>query len=91
MSMAQSTVGLRLDESVQKRLKSLGKVRDRSPHYLMKEAVEKYLVSEEAIESEKELMKSRWKKYEITNEAIDHSDIKKWASTLSAANKKNAQ
>jgi predicted transcriptional regulator len=90
MYMAQSTVGLRLDGDIQKRLKSLGKLRDRSPHYLMKEAVEKYLASEEAIESEKKLMQSRWEQYELTGETVDHSNVKKWVSGLNVADKKQA-
>ncbi len=37
--MSNSTVGLRLNEETRHRLEALGKVRDRTPHYLMKMAV----------------------------------------------------
>lgn len=83
--MGNSTVGLRLDQTTQERLKALGEARDRSPHYLMKEAVEKYLVSEEAIETERELVQSRWTNFELTGEVLDHADIEHWASALEAA------
>jgi len=81
--MANTTVGIRLDDEIQARLKNLGNIRDRSPHYLMKEAVATYLNREEEIEAEKALLKARWNKFELTGEAISHSDMKSWASTLS--------
>lgn len=85
--MANTTVGIRLDEDVQNRLKKLGARRDRSPHYLMKEAVEHYLAQEEAIEAERDLMRARWKKFELTGETVSHADIKTWAKTLSNSSK----
>ena len=75
-------VGIRLDEDTQNRLKKLGESRDRSPHYLMKQAVETFLEHEEAIEAEKALLKSRWEKFEITGETVSHDDIKAWGKTL---------
>jgi len=81
--MANTTVGIRLDDDTQARLKKLGNSRDRSPHYLMKEAVETYLKHEEEVEAEKALLKARWKQFEITGETVSHSDVKAWAKTLS--------
>lgn len=80
--MTKSTMGIRLDEKIQHRLESLGKIRDRSPHYLMKAAIERYLDEEEAMEAERQLVMSRWEKYAITGEAIDHSEVKAWAASL---------
>lgn len=87
--MPQSTVGLRLDEETQQRLKALGKTRDRSPHYLMKEAVERFLIAEEQVESERQLMQTRWEQYEITGKTIPHEEIEQWAAGL-PENKKSA-
>ena len=80
--MPSKTVGIRLDEDLQKRLKSLGKTRDRSPHYLMKAAIETYLEIEEALEAEKTLMQDRWDRFELTGDAISQDDMKAWAETL---------
>lgn len=80
--MTSSTVGLRLDAETQTRLKKLGQERDRSPHYLMKQAVEHYLAREEAIEAEKELTLARWEKFELTGEALPHDEVKNWAKSL---------
>lgn len=80
--MTNSTVGIRLDDETQERLKSLGKQRDRSPHYLMKEAIEAYLKQEEAVEAEKTLMQERWETFELTGETLSQSDMKAWAASL---------
>lgn len=76
------TVGIRLDQETQDRLKELGARRDRSPHYLMKEAVEAYLQREEELEAEKILVQKRWDTFEITGETIAHEDVSEWAFKL---------
>jgi len=83
--MANTTVGLRLDTDTQARLKRLGNSRDRSPHYLMKQAVETYLKHEEEVEAEKVLLKARWEKFKLTGETVPHNDVKAWTKTLSNA------
>lgn len=80
--MASTTKGLRLDEATQKRLEALSKTRDRSPHYLMKQAVERFLDTEEAIEAERRLVYERWDRFALTGEAIDHGQVKRWAANL---------
>lgn len=81
--MTKPTVALRLNEDTQERLKALGQRRDRSPHYLMKEAVETYLEAQEALEAERDLMTARWERFELTGETVAHDDIKAWANGLS--------
>ncbi len=80
--MTKATVALRLDDETQQRLKALGRARDRSPHYLMKQAVEKFLAVEEDLEREKQLMQARWERFEITGESIGHSEVRGWLDTL---------
>lgn len=88
-SMSKPTVAIRLSEETQSRLKALGQRRDRSPHYLMKEAVEKYLSDEEALETECELMQNRWERFELTGETITHENLKSWAEGLSTNSEQN--
>ena len=80
--MNKMTVGLRLDRETQDRLKKLAQVRDRSPHYLMTQAVETYLDREEAIEAENELMQSRWEVFALTGETLSQAEIETWARQL---------
>jgi predicted transcriptional regulator len=81
--MANSTIGVRLNEDTRDRLEALGKARDRTPHYLMKTAIERFLEMEEALEAERQLVNSRWQKFELTGETVDHADVKVWAAGLS--------
>ncbi len=83
--MAKAPTGLRLSEDVQRRLEALGKARDRSPHYLMKAAVERYLETEEAVEAERQLVSARWERFEVTGEALDHTEVEAWAAGLAGA------
>lgn len=83
--MASATMGVRLNEETQHRLEALGKARDRRPHYLMKTAIERFLEVEEALETERKIVKTRWKKFELIGEAVDHSDVKAWAASVRSA------
>lgn len=80
--MSTNTVGIRLDDDTQDRLKTLGKLRDRSAHHLMKEAISLYLDNEEALEAEKKLTAERYAAYEVTGEFISHNDMRQWAASL---------
>ena len=75
-------MSVRLNEETQHRLEALGKARDRSPHYLMKTAIERFLEIEEALETERQIVISRWEKYELTGETVDHADVKAWAESV---------
>jgi predicted transcriptional regulator len=83
--MANSTIGVRLSEDTRDRLEAVGKARDRTPHYLMKSAIERFLEMEEALEAERQLVNSRWQKFELTGETVDHADVKVWAAGLLAS------
>ena len=75
-------MGVRLNEDTQHRLEALGKARDRTPHYLMKIAIARFLETEEALETERQIVKSRWEKYELTGETIDQADVTAWAASV---------
>jgi predicted transcriptional regulator len=78
------TMGVKLDPETKKRLKTLGSIKDRSPHYLMREAIAQYLEREETAEEERRITLDRWQKYELTGEAVDHKQVSKWIETLIA-------
>jgi predicted transcriptional regulator len=80
--MPNSTVGVRLSDEIQQRLERLGQTRDRSPHYLMKAAIEQFLDREEALEAERHLVRERWARYELTGETVAHADVRAWAESL---------
>lgn len=55
-----TTQGIKLNENTQTRLKALAEKRKRSPHWLMRTAIEDYLKHEEQYETEKAEEAARW-------------------------------
>ncbi len=81
-----STQGIKLDETTKIRLKNLSQLRDRSPHWLMKEAIEHYLEREERYEQEKKEDLERWETYQLTGHAIAHEEAAQWLQQLAQGN-----
>ena len=79
MSVAQ---GIKLDTETRARLKALGELRDRSPHWLMRTAIIEYLDREEAYEREKREDLERWERYQLTGEAISHETVRQWLAAV---------
>lgn len=77
-----STSGIKLDAGTRKRLKDLGDARDRSPHWLMRTAIEQYLEREEIYEREKREDMERWERYQLTGEGVTHEAAALWLDDL---------
>ncbi len=74
--MTITTMGVKLDTDVRERLKALGKAKERTPHFLMKKAIEEYLVKEEVNEREKQEDMARWQRYQDTGEHLNHDEVR---------------
>lgn len=74
--------GIKLDNKTKERLRALGELRDRSPHWLMKAAVERYLDEEEEYERQKREDLAEWEDYLLTGEALPNSQVIEWLSHL---------
>lgn len=81
--MSKTTIGVKVDEDFKQRLKALAAARSRSPHWIVKTAVSEYLAREEAVELEREQDTARWERYELTGEAVSHSEVSEWLTALS--------
>lgn len=89
--MAKTTVGVKLDDETRNRLKKLGDAKRRSTHWLVKDAVARYLDAEERYEREKGEDLARWKRYVETGYAIPHEEVKaRMRQLIDAAAKKAA-
>ncbi len=80
--MSQSSVAIKLEDNIKKRIHKLGEIKDRSSHWLMKRAILDYLEKEEKIEKEKLEDKQRWEHYAETGEVITHDEMKNWLKSL---------
>lgn len=72
---------VKLDTTTYDRLKALSKIRKRSPHWLMKEAIQQFLDREEEAEKIRQDTLERWKRYEATGETINHDVVDAWLET----------
>lgn len=73
--------GIKLDETLHARLKALSSAKERTPHWLMKAAIEQYVDREEAYEREKREDMERWQGYKLTGHAIPNEAVDAWLSS----------
>jgi predicted transcriptional regulator len=80
--MVTKPMGVRLSEDIIERLKIIGEKNDRSPHYLVKEAVEDFVLRTEADMAEVDIIKARVERYERTGISLSTEEMKDWSKTL---------
>lgn len=80
--MADSPVTVRLDETLKRRLGAVAEDRDRTPHYLIKQAVEDYVTKAEQEAHELTIVKERWLRYEKTGSFVPGDEVRAWAASL---------
>lgn len=79
-----STTSLKLDNGIKSRLEALAKSRQRTPHWLMRQAVEQYIEREERRQrAVAEIMQS-YAEYQATGEYVSASDADVWLDQLEA-------
>lgn len=86
-----TTTGIKLDPETHERLKYLAKAKDRSVHWLMKEAIGRYVAEEERFEREKAEDEARYQHYLDTGTHFSNEEMMDFLSDLrSQARKKPA-
>lgn len=72
------TTSIKLDGTEHERLRILGHARDRTPHYLMREAIRQYLAREEARESFRAEAETAWLDYCDNGLHLKSHEIGEW-------------
>jgi predicted transcriptional regulator len=80
--MDMTTMGVKLDRETRARIQKLGKARNRSSHWLMREAIRRYLEVEERYEQEKAEDQARYQAYLETSHHSSHADMLAWLDQL---------
>lgn len=80
--MAATSMGVKLDEKTRNRLKKLGKLRQRTPHWLMRTAIMEFLDREERSEKERHQDMKRWRAYQRTGDSISNEAMMDFLDTL---------
>jgi len=83
---AMTSKAVKLDDSTVDRLKVLGEIRQRSPHWLMKEAIRQFLDREEAAEQIRLDTLQRLAQYEADGKTISHDVVDAWLASWGTEN-----
>jgi predicted transcriptional regulator len=81
---ALSTTSLKLDSETKERVNRLASARRRSPHWLMREAVEQYVEREEKRERLRQDALAAWEDYQTTGLHVTAKDADAWMAKLEA-------
>jgi len=71
---------VKLDPDIRDRLDRLGEAKNRSPHWLMKEAITRYLEQEEFNEQLNKETLARWQEAEH-GKVLSHQAVSEWLDT----------
>jgi predicted transcriptional regulator len=72
---------IKLDDATYDRLQVLAEARQRSPHWLMKEAIRQFLEREEEAERTRRETFERWERFEASGETVTHDVVEAWLET----------
>lgn len=84
-----SPVAIKLDQATKDRVKHLADAKDRSAHWLMKEAISQYLDREEEREQLKKQSLESWQSYQETGLHVTGAEVKDWLATWGEAEQKS--
>ena len=79
-----TTLGIKVDEVTRERLATLAEGLDRTPHWILKAALNEYLDREENHLREQREDLARWEHFSLTGEAVSGADADAWLSRLEA-------
>jgi predicted transcriptional regulator len=82
--MASSTTSLKLDPDIKSRVRKLAVARRRSAHWVMREAIERYVTQEEQREQFWSEAMAAWEEYQATGEYVSAKDMDTWLARLEA-------
>ena len=79
-----STTSLKLDAETKERVRNLAAARRRSPHWLMREAIEEYVEREEKREQFRQDALAAWAHYQTTGLYATAEEADAWLAKLEA-------
>jgi predicted transcriptional regulator len=72
---------IKLDDELTQRVRQLANLRQRSPHWIMREAIREYVTREEARESFRREAMTSWSAYQETGRYLTVEEVRAWLST----------
>ena len=83
---ASRPVAIKIEPEIRERVKRLADARQRTPHWLMREAISQYLEREEKRESFRQDALLAWNEYQATGLHVTMEEADAWLSRLAAGN-----
>ena len=79
---AQTTTSLKLDSATKDRVQRLASARQRTTHWLMREAIEQYVEREEKREQLRQDALAAWEEYQATGLHVTAKEADAWLARL---------
>jgi predicted transcriptional regulator len=80
----QTTTSVKLDSEIKDRLQRLASARQRSGHWLMREAIEQYVEREELRQQMRQDALAAWAEYQATGLHVTAEEADAWLAKLEA-------
>ena len=77
-------VAVKLDQDTRDRLKRLADAKDRSTHWMLREAVSQFVEREEKREAFRQAGLQAWTEFQATGQHITHDEADAWLAKLEA-------
>jgi predicted transcriptional regulator len=77
-------VAIKLDQDTRDRLKRLADAKDRSTHWMLREAVSQFLEREEKREAYRQAGLQAWAEYQATGQHVSNAEADAWLAKLEA-------
>lgn len=81
---AVSTTSLKLDAEIKERMQKLAEARNRSAHWLMREAIQQYIEREEKREALRQAALDAWADYQASGLHVTAREADAWLEKLEA-------
>lgn len=78
---AAKTVSVKLDSEMRERIKRLADARNRTTHWVMREAIAQYVVQEEKRESFRQATQAAWQEYQDTGLHVTGEEVDAWLAS----------
>lgn len=83
-------IAVKIDQDTRDRIKRLAEARQRTPHWMMKEAITQYLEREEKREALRQDAINAWKEYQNTGMQVGAEEVTAWLETWSEDDEQSA-
>jgi len=88
--MTTTAVAIKIDQKTKERYKKLALIKDRSTHWMMREAINQYVDREEKRESFHRDAVNSWNEYQETGVHVTGDEVISWLNTWGKDDEKDA-